>query len=164
MDNNHTSNNPHIIQNNDDLPIASIQIADITPLEPASIMDSNHQPPMSLDAQQELVDTLMTVEENDDMSSIYEASFTDSDVENIAPVPNLVSEGTIPQQTQNNVLSASSSQSAFSIPTPLPSSSNSMMQPQRSNRRARVEDDDDEDRDRRHPSQRVNDQAIFFFL
>jgi hypothetical protein len=163
------SNNPPIhadnLENNDSSTAATDPIIDITQGGPTSAVDSNRQPLMTPEAQQEFVEMLMTVEEeDDDMPSLYEASFTESDRENIAVDSNLgAQDNQIPtsQQThQNNDSSSSPSQSTASsnYAVPLPSTSS---QPQR--RRARVEDDHDEDRDRRHPSQRVgsnNDQVI----
>lgn len=102
---------------------------------------------------------LMTVEENVDIQSEYEASFTESDIENMhSHVDDQDPEMSIRQHTRQNtdVPSSSSSQST-PLSTPELPTSNSMSSAQRRNRRARVEDDHDEDRDRRHPSQRVGD-------
>jgi hypothetical protein len=139
-------------------PVAASPVIDSNQEGSTSVMVSNRQPPMSPEAQQEFVDSLMTVEDDDDMPSLHEVSSTESDVENIAIDANLGAQGMqnpIVQHLQN------ASSSAFSISSPLPSST---PRPHRNNRRARVEDDDDELRDRRHPSQRVgsNGQVIPF--
>ena len=156
MDNDNTSNFAH---NDDGSPVAASAVINSTLGGSTPVMDTNRQPPMSPEAQQEFVDSLMTAEDDDDMPSLQEVSSTESDIENIANLGAQDMQDPIVQQN-NNVQNPPST--SFSISSPPLSST---PHPQRNNRRARVEDDADELRDRRHPSQRVggpNGQVIPF--
>lgn len=156
------NSNPTNVDHDGSSPVAASPVIDSTREGSTPVMDPNRQPPMTPEAQRDFVDSLMTVEDDDDMPSLQEVSSSDSDIENIALDANLGAQDMQNRVQQNN----NASSTTFSTLSPPPSSTpGSPPRPHRNNRRARVEDDDDELRDRRHPSQRVgssNSQVIPF--